>query len=357
MWRHTRLLPRLALMASAGLLIAAALSCGTDRSPAAPSLALWRCTPGPEVATGIDMDVVTIPCPLDDALPLAPRVFTGWSEDDCLWSEVQTDLDQDGVDDSCERATAAAFAPVLIFASHDCSWDQGLSRMGGEYYYAAASTVIGPHPPLYVWPTTQRVLRVAYLMAYYFDCGTTTSNEFVPSTGHYGDSEFLILDAAYDTTSHHWVMVEVFTSAHYGDGFLFDRSHWRAPMDIQYWLDNRPLSAPYIWVARGKHGNYPSEEECVTLLESCQLDSPQRFPVVYVQQNVGSREHPFRDCDYAFSGSSMTNSGIQECMWSSHHFGATEPPLSAFGGWQAIPLPPFGGASTPYGQILADFGF
>jgi hypothetical protein len=51
------------------------------------------------------------------------------------------------------------------------------------------------------------------------------------------------------------------------------------------------------------------------------------FPVIYGQQNIGSRSTPLRDCAAAFSGSPMTQAGAVECLWSR--------PLSGrFNGWQ-----------------------
>lgn len=114
------------------------------------------------------------------------------------------------------------------------------------------------------------------------------------------------------------------------------------------------LGAPFIWVPRGKHGNYPSQSVCESgiTLEDCEYDSPMGFPAMYVQQNIGSRQHPFRDCDYAFSGSTMTNPMAYECMWS---FDNTEaPPLGRFNGWQVEANGP---APKPYGWLLSLFGF
>ena len=66
------------------------------------------------------------PCPACEGLFIA-----GWSEEACL-SYGGWDPDADGVNNGCENALAAAFAPQLIMM-HDCNWDYGLNRMGGEY--------------------------------------------------------------------------------------------------------------------------------------------------------------------------------------------------------------------------------
>lgn len=116
------------------LVIAALMvACTADRRVAGPTFSLEDCDIEPE---GPAMEGGSLPCMLDDADPSAPGLFTTWSEEMCVYPSPFNDADGDGVEDSCERATAAAFAPMLIFSSQDCNWDHGLNRMGGEYYYA-----------------------------------------------------------------------------------------------------------------------------------------------------------------------------------------------------------------------------
>ncbi len=247
-----------AVAASVAVAVVLGAGCGNDRPPLAPSMSVFGCPPDPEGPIRAES---SYPCLLDDADPNAPGVFTTWSEDMCLWPSWWFDEDQDGVDDSCERATAAAFAPMLVFASRDCNWDHGLDRMGGEYYYAVEARLDDQQVP-WRW-----VLRVAYLMAYYHDCGTASSVEWMEwfDNPHTGDSEFIILDVSYDTTSHHWRTERVFLSAHCGSPFIpeeFSKCKWWSPQEIQYWVDQRVLGAPYVWVARSKHANYTAENVC-----------------------------------------------------------------------------------------------
>ncbi len=304
------------------------------------------------------MEGGTPTCTLEDVDPSAAGLFTTWSEEMCLGPSPYTpgafvDDDLDGVHDYCEAAAAAAFAPTLIFSSHDCSWDNGLGRMGGEYFYAVESK-------LKTNPSTQeqyQVLRVAYLPAYYWDCGNASS---VPLASwfdpvHSGDSELILVDASYDSTSHHWVTDAVFLSAHCGT--MFDQfCVWYPPSGVHSWVDARSLGAAYIWVSRNKHANYMTEGQCDTAivvggipLEDCEFDTPMRFPVSYVQQNIGSRVAPFRNCDPPFSSSSMVSPSETECMWS-YHPNATTGPLGRFNGWQ---VPETGPRATPYGTLLA----
>jgi hypothetical protein len=221
--------------------------------------------------------------------------------------------------------------------------------MGGEYYYAVEARVDDQHVP-WRW-----VLQVAYLMAYYWDCGSGTSTPYDWfDNPHTGDSEFAIIDVSYDTVSHHWRTEDVFLSAHCGSSIAGGNCKWWSPPDFAFWVDQRVLGAPYVWVSMGKHGNYPTEGVCegaVFGLEHCEYGAAHRFPVAYVQQNIGSRAHPFRDCDVPFSASTMADHSLVECMWS-YRPNSDEPPLGRFNGWQLVVT---GGlAPTPYGEILWD---
>ncbi len=80
------------------------------------------------------------------------------------------DSDTDGLADHCEFPIARSFAPMLHFAN-------GGQCPGGEPYWAARRT------------STNRV-RIAYIMAYYKDCG------YAP---HAGDSEMIMVDVQYNT--------------------------------------------------------------------------------------------------------------------------------------------------------------
>lgn len=335
------------------LLASAVYACSDKNIQTAPTFLVSDCDIEPQ---GPQLEGSLL-CTLDDALPNAPGLFTTWSEEMCVSPSWHGDFDVDGIDDSCERATAAAFAPMQVFASHDCSWDNGLGRMGGEYYYAVESKIklkfINSQPVGYL------VLRLAYLPAYYWDCGNASSFPFATwfDPAHSGDSEFMILDVAYDSSSHHWIFDALFLSAHCATP-NDENCRWYSPPDIGNWVDGRSLGAPFIWVSRSKHANYVSEDQCdnaikvgIIPVEDCELDTLQRFPVLYVQQNIGSRAHPFSDCGPPFSSSTMVDQSESECMWSWSP-NLTNGPLGTFNGWQSVEVGP---RSPTYGKHLAGY--
>src|SRR5688500_12486484 len=57
----------------------------------------------------------------------------------------------------CAFQFASAFAPVLAVRSAGCNWDDTQQRLGGGYFFAAQRV--------------DSIVRVAYLPAYFRDCG------------------------------------------------------------------------------------------------------------------------------------------------------------------------------------------
>jgi hypothetical protein len=121
------------------------------------------------------------------------------------------------------------------------------------------------------------------------------------------------------------------------------------------WVDGILRSAPRIWVAKGKHANYPSPRECDTghwYYDSCDGNSvAYRFPVVSSAQNVGSRRQPLPLGDASNPVGCLTaerlplpstaaDAGTRECFWD---------PTAAFRGWQRDPA---GSAASPYARVL-----
>jgi len=279
-------------------------------------------------------------CPQCEGLYVA-----GWDDGSCFWDVATWDPDGDTVDNGCENALAMAFAPKLI-AARDCNYDVGLKRQGGEYYFAAQRVVASDGVPL---------MRLAYLPAYYVDCGTPRDQlsaclDFLGlgfCNGHTGDSEFIIVDARFTESSQHWVTERVFLSAHCGE-ITGGACGWH-PTSAFQWVDGRRRGAPVVWVAEGKHANYPSESACnsgALSMDECHYNNAShRIPVVYGQQNIGSRSLPLRDCVAPFWGSTMTASGAVECLWSR----GTKP---TFDGWQGYTLH---GGSPLYERHLANY--
>lgn len=281
--------------------------------------------------------------PTEDLCPSCDGLFVyGWDDTQCyglpVWS--MWDIDYDGVDNACENAVAASFAPELVLA-HDCNWDYSLDRMGGEYLFAVERRVdaIGSY------------LRVVYLHAYYIDCGPPLDSKcFISACDpHSGDSEFTIIDFRYDAASTHWVAQQVFLSAH----CPFSAANWNCRWYARgafAWVGGQRYGAPIVWVSEGKHANYPSASACeeggAYNSDSCEFnDSSRRIPIVYTQQNVGSRIERLQDCMAPFWGSPLTDPSTQECMWRTHG-------VQRFNGWQSAV---YGPPPQRYGDILLTY--
>lgn len=322
-----------------GALVTVLAACRADRptplEPVEPGRIATRhqCRVDPEAVqqaarTTGPLSVLNNLCIPEDACPSCDGVYAfAWDDVSCFWGISIWDPDGDSVDNGCENAIARALAPELITA-RDCNYDHALQRQGGEYYFAAQRVADGDGLPL---------LRIAYLPAYYLDCGTPRDQlsacfDFLGANfcnGHTGDSELIIIDARFDASSQHWVTQRVFLSAHCGQ-ITGGNCGWRSPSQFQ-WVDGRRFGAPVVWVAEGKHANYPSGGTCnngAFTMDECRYNNAShRIPIAYGQQNIGSRAHPLRDCVGPFWNSTMTVPGAVECLWSRR----TRP---TFDGWQ-----------------------
>lgn len=283
------------------------------------SVALHPCVPA------VDPTAEGCPSSVPDNCASCAGIYNGWSFGECTshrdpWF---IDEDRDGFDDYCENDLASDFAPELRLAS-DCNWDTGLDRMGGEYYHVAQPFV--------------DTIRLGYLPAYYLDCGAPT----VLAQPHTGDSEFIFLDATFNSSSNHWRTRKVFLSAHCktpndGDCMWWGPGHF-------FWVDDISLGAPVVWVSLAKHANFPNKDVCDGSKDSCVHSGPtHRFPVGQ-EGNIGSSHHRFVDCTTGRSSSTMKDTGETECLWG----------WNRFNGWQANEE---GIAPTGYGEILFSFGF
>jgi hypothetical protein len=279
--------------------------------------------------------------------PPAPQGLNiGYSWNDCRLVTAATDLDKDGVNDGCERAMAAAFAPELVINTFECNFDRALDRMGGEYLYAV-QLVIEDTGPRY---------RIVYMPGWYRDCGD-------PATGfggHGGDSEYIIVDVTYRSLDvsrpYTWQTLQVFLSAHCGAWNGVDCQWWNAGYWERdgRWVNNVEYGAPVVWVSNSKHANYYSKGKCFTGsygADDCLNNArTTRYPIAYAWQNVGSNAVPYAfelaPNDYAangipaHSGSPMTVPGLREHFWKTAD--------ADFRGWRGYD------GSTPYGKILRD---
>jgi hypothetical protein len=199
---------------------------------------------------------------------------------------------------------------------------------GGEAYWAAKFfDNLLPY-------NTGDFVRIAYLMAYYRDCGTL---------GHIGDSEFIQLTVTFNGATKHWIVINGWYGAHavighpFGNSILgpvgSNSSTWGRGFE---WPSGRRYSFPRVYVSENKHGNYRTRAACDNggvfegSFENCDngvVDNG-RFRV-WSGNNLGNGHRILKNCV-----PSMKNSlSPQECFWTG----------SDFGGWQAS-----GAAATAY---------
>lgn len=246
----------------------------------------------------------------------------------------QTDADQDGVSDFCERNIAAAFAPELRHYN--------LDNIQGEAYWAARKVL------------PSKVL-VAYLPAYYRDHGSPAygcSLPFAPPScgGHNGDSEIIGLQVYYDAETRHWVLDRAFLSAH-GAVAEYSRGDDAYPSAFAY--PAKPGGYPRIWLSEGKHANYSAQFECnlggFFGADTCERNNTStRFYFGGDARGLGSRSlhTPAQDCKQSVNPSYIYyGSGRIECFWTNQRFR----------GW--IPASVGGADSDAYSAVLASIGF
>jgi hypothetical protein len=252
-----------------------------------------------------------------DPAPSAPGIFLGTDITPTSCRAGSADTDLDGLTDRCERALASAFAPQLAYAASD--------RVGREPRWAAR-------------PLGSSRVRVMYLLSLYFDDGAFGCNLGLQLCGgHYGDSEYIVLDLYYG--SGHWILDLAIYSAH-GVYNVYPRIFTAYPSMN---FPDRKGGYPKAFVALRKHALYRSDTECddgELGLDECRADTFQRVDTPDAR-DIGSRAHhtTAQDCvrSVVFTSSSAT-----ECYWTSKDFG----------GWQGK-TPKAG----PYSSSLATFGF
>jgi hypothetical protein len=245
------------------------------------------------------------------------------------------DEDADGLSDGCELAYAATFAPHLRTAERGCNWDAQSQRLGGGYYFAVS-------------PVDAHTVRVWYLPAYYRDCGWTgfkCALRFTSCAPHSGDSELIAIEIATGADTHPSVQA-IFLSAHCFGGSAANCRWYRGEELHRFeWREQ----APVVWVAEGRQANYPSASACDAghwFYDTCDHNTGSyRFPIVRLQQNIGSRAQPVNgdgcvDGRHAGWNSTLTNADVVECFWM---------PGRRFTGWQS----PARGSATPYERYLS----
>jgi hypothetical protein len=226
------------------------------------------------------------------------------------------DRDADGLDDRCELRLAQAFAPMLRFS------DPGYERCpGGEAYWAAKyfdESGFG----------TGEFVRIAYLMAYYNDCG---------KLGHLGDTELIQLTVAFAPWKH-WVLINSWLSAHATVGGNLgnslagplgsNSSSWGRTFEYP---SKRMYSFPRVWISMNKHANYRTKGACdnggafLGLFESCRSARDQGRFRVWSDNNIGNGHRILKDCV-----ASLKNSlSPKECLWTGADFAGWQTGTSA----------------------------
>ncbi len=245
------------------------------------------------------------------------------------------DADQDGLSDACELALAKQFAPTLVVSPTACNWNEAAGVLGGAYLFG-------------VLPLPEGGARVAYLPAYYEDCGWRGAKCWVRWRGgcdpHAGDSELILVDVEAGGTV--WRATRVFLSAHCFGG-SDGRCRWYHRSELT-WVGD----APRVWVAEGKNAHYPSRGACESghwFYDTCERNALEvRYSVETHSRNIGSAAHPFPTAgvgsgclaarDLAIPPADSTS---HECIWEDR----------PFRGWSADVT---SGSATPYLQYLIE---
>lgn len=348
------------------LILVTLAACGAP----APSLPEHTTKPLQSSLSGFEVTPMCVEGCLDpDPDPEAVGYFLPGTRNQWLYcADGNADFDQDGLDDGCEYTLALTFAPELSFGLGD--------DVNREPRWAAQWLDGDPG---------SRTVRIAYLHSYWMDMGdggsSSTSCGFfalfpIPGLltsletcgGHAGDSEWILLDVAYNFATKHWYLADARFSAHewhveFGlapDSLLVSIPNVvpSYPAAVEY--GDRPGGYPRAYVADRKHANYPTRQFCNdhggvkhgfnSMSDVCSLPRySERFHVDR-NANLGSRHAPFHDCglttrtDHPASGLGRT-----ECYWT------TPIGVTRFRGWFPSEA---GGSSTPYSSVLADhFGF
>lgn len=314
-----------------GAAVTIAAACTSD--PLSPRTRVLRASvPNEEVAVQPSCQAG---CTEPDPHPGSIGVFLGSSvtPSACM---TQTDGDQDGLGDFCEKNLAAAFAPELNYSHTD--------EMGREPHWVAR--------PIREYPDT---VLLGYLVSYYRDAGSQTFGCTLPEApadcyGHNGDSEAIFLKVAYNSSLQHWVLNHAWYSQHtlYGQfGYSLNTGY---AVGLEY--ASQPGGRPRTYVSEGKHANYGTRASCngggTWGSDDCRdVDTADNL-AAGASMNLGSELHHTSNQD-CMASSNPSNpyygSGRVECYWSG----------TGFRGW--IPTWVGGATSSPYSTRLEEFGF
>jgi len=241
--------------------------------------------------------------------------------------------------DYCEKVLAEAFAPSIRYYPTD-----DLSR---ESYWAARLMSDGK-------------VRIFYAIAYYFDAGVISPEyslcklvgPVVECDPHNGDSEHIVLDIYFDSSTLHWVVDHIWYSKHTTYNEIPRKTNKPYPL-ITY------LGAqggyPLAWVSRNKHANYTSQSTCDAgggvpdiLLwmfpwDDCGGNNSVDRIDALGNRNLGSNSQRLLNCVNSGNYFYQDPPHPQECFWSA----------SRFYGWQSD----HSTSADGYGDKLRYFGF
>lgn len=216
--------------------------------------------------------------------------------DYCISNEGNCDNDNDGdnINDITEFELAGMFAPQMVFSSY-------------ENYSA-----YNPHWAVKTFSINY--ISIIYLYGYYEDGGDMESGW----PGHLGDPEFIVVDIEEDEGT--WSVSEIFLSAHYNSGEIWDSSGWYGASSFS-WTSFQRRSHPVVWISNWKHANYTDRNSCdegAMWFDWCDEGWREIFRV-WEGSNLGSRENPLID-------RVNHNGGNIEYFWSNS--------ILPFCGWQ-----------------------
>jgi len=307
---------RLLVLTSA---IAVMASCETARDPASVVAPTARIQP-----------LCQLGCvPGGDPNPDAPGIYLeGVTPDYCSDG---TDLDQDGLSDACEKFLAQYFAPELAYSP---SPSENVSK---EPHWVAEWNAD--------WPGA---VNVMYLLSYYLDLGSPAEicgpfHDYDWCSGHYGDSEWIMLTVYYDFETQHWVLGKATYSQHKGwEEFIMGSAGY--PTRLSY--PGHSGGYPRAYVAFWKHANYATDADCdrggeVRGTDECYQGGYARVAAA-AGLNLGSRLHPFADAVY--STNPLYGDRGPEYYWTDRWFC----------GWQGVQCDHLSGS---YARHLGSMGF
>lgn len=254
----------------------------------------------------------------------------GWTEERCVASAAPSgstrglfaDADLDGLADGCEMALAYAFAPLLVVDPDECGWNAERRMLDGGWLWAVGRAR-GDGP-----------VRVAYLPAYVDDCGwSLPACAVLPRTcrPHAGDSEAIVVELR-PLSGGRWRTARVFLSAHC-HGRSDGRCRWFEGAELERFrrVDGRVGGAPVVWVASGKHANYPSPGACDAGhwgFDACDRNTASFHYPIDPLRNLGSHERPTpaldtQRCVPAFAvglDGVVDDPNASECPWDDDRF-------------------------------------